>query len=164
MTQPPEKKQAEEAPRRNWAASVARDAGTLAHAAFLRAGFNDPALVLHWVEIAGPDVARIARPVRFSARDGLLTLLAEPGAALFLGYESRALASRINAYLGREVVQKVKFVQGRLSQAPLPPAPPRPAKALNSSDPANSYRGPADLKAALQSLARWRAPEGPKSP
>jgi hypothetical protein len=170
MTQPPEKKQieekkqAEEAPRRNWAASVGRDAGTLAHAAFIRAGFNDPTLVLRWVEIAGPDVARIARPVRFSARDGLLTLLAEPGAALFLGYESRALAARINAYLGRDVVQKVKFVQGRLSQAPLPPTPRRPVKALNSSDPANGYRGPADLKAALQSLARWRAPDGSQTP
>ena len=164
MTQPPEKKQieaekrAEEAPRRNWAAPVARDAGSVGHAAFARAGFSDPALVLHWVEIAGLDVARIARPVRFSARDGLLTLLAEPGAALFLGYESRALAARINAYLGTDVVRKVKFVQGRLSQAPLPPTPPRPAKALNSSDPANAYRGPADLKAALQSLARWRTP------
>jgi len=158
MAHPPEKKQAEEAPRRNWAASVGRDAGSVSHAAFARAGFNDPALVLHWLEIAGADVARIARPVRFSSRDGLLTLIAEPGAALFLGYESRALATRINAYLGRDVVRKVKFVQGRLSQALPPPSAPRPAKSLNSSDPANSYRGPADLKAALQSLARWRMP------
>jgi hypothetical protein len=158
MAQPPEKKQAEEAPRRNWAASIARDAGSVGRAAFARAGFNDPAVVLHWLEIAGADVARIARPVRFSSRDGILTLLAEPGAALFLGYESRALAARINAYLGADVVRKVKFVQGRLFQAPPPTVSPRLAKSLNSSDPANSYRGPADLKAALQSLARWRTP------
>ena len=162
MNQPPKKKQAEEAPRRNWAGPVGRDAGSVGHAAFACAGFNDPALVLHWVEIAGAEVARIARPVRFSARDGLLTLLAEPAAALFLGHETRALAGRINAYLGRPAIQKIKFVQGRLSRAPLSPTPPRPAKTLNSDDPANTYRGPADLKAALQSLARWRASAGSK--
>ena len=169
MAQPPDTKQGapkeeEPAPRRNWAASVARDAGPVAKAALARAGFNDPALVLHWVEIAGPDVARIARPVRFSAQGGLLTLLAEPAAALFLGHESRALMARINAYLGQEAVLKVKFIQGRLSQSPLPPVPPRPAKTLNSTDPANTYNGPAELKAALQSLARWRTGSAPKSP
>ena len=169
MTQPPDhkqdgEKQGEDAPRRNWAASISRDAGPVGHAAFARAGFSDPALILHWVEIAGPEVAKIARPVRFSAQGGLLTLLAEPAAALFLGHESRALMGRINAYLGRPAVQKVKFVQGRLSQAPVAPVPPRPARSLNSSDPANTYRGPADLKAALQSLARWRTAGAPKTP
>ncbi len=156
MAQPPDDKQAD-APRRNWAASIARDAGSTAAAAFVRAGFTDPALVLHWTEIAGPEVARIARPVRFSARDGILTLLAEPGAALFLGHESRALMARINSYLGRPAVSRVKFVQGRLTLPPVPPPPPRPAKNLYSSDPANTYRGPERVKAALQSLARWRA-------
>lgn len=158
---PPEKKsgkQAEDAPpRRNWAAAIGRDAGGTAAAAFVRAGFTDPALVLHWPEIVGAEVARIARPVRFSAKDGLLTLLAEPGAALFLGHESRALLGRINAYLGRPAISRVKFVQGRLTLPPLPPPPPRPATGLNSTDPANTYRGPDQVKAALQSLARWRA-------
>jgi hypothetical protein len=156
MTDTPEKKQAEEITRRKWVAPVGRDAGMAGQAAFARAGFSDPALVLHWTEIAGPEVARIARPVRFSAQGGLLTLLAEPAAALFLGHETRALTARINAYLGSELVKKIKFVQGRLAQGPLLPTPPRPAKGINSSDPANAYRGPADLKAALQSLARWR--------
>ena len=158
MTEAPEKKQAEEIARRRWVAPVGRDSGMVAQAAFIRAGFSDPTLVLHWVEIAGADVARIARPVRFSPRDGLLTLLAEPAAALFLGYETRSLTGRINAYLGSDVVRKIKFVQGRLTQGPALPTPPQPASAINSSDPANTYRGPADLKAALQSLARWRNP------
>jgi hypothetical protein len=165
MTQPPPERQSgkpaggkepEDAPRRNWAASVGRDATSAAAAAFVRAGFSDPTLVLHWSEIAGAEVARIARPVRFSAKDGTLTLLAEPAAALFLGHESRALAARINAYLGRPAVLRVKFIQGRLTLPPLPPAPPRAAKTINSFDPANTYRGPEAVKAALQSLARWR--------
>ena len=163
MTETPEKKQTAETPRRNWAAPLSRDAGAVGMAAFVRAGFSDPALVLHWIEIAGPEVACIARPVRFSPRDGLLTLLAEPAAALFLGHESRTLTARINAYLGRETVTKIKFVQGRLSQPPLPPIPPRPARNLNSADPANAYNGPANLKAALQSLACWRQ-AGPSKP
>jgi hypothetical protein len=160
MTQPPPEKQSDkqaEAPRRNWAASVGRDAGSAAAVAFVRAGFTDPSLVLHWPDVAGAEVARIARPVRFSAKDGTLTLLAEPGAALFLSHESRALAARINAYLGRPAISKVKFVQGRLTMPPVPPPPPRPAKSINSSDPANTYRGPENVKAALQSLARWRS-------
>ena len=112
---------------------------------------------MHWVEIAGAEVARIARPVRFSEKDGALTLMAEPGAALFLSHESRVLAARINSWLGRPAVTKVKFVQGKLRQLPQPPAPPRPGKVPNSADPVHSYRGPDGLKAALESLARWRA-------
>jgi hypothetical protein len=172
MTQPPSEKQpdekqsgkAEEAPppRRNWAGSVGRDVGFVGAAAFVRAGFTDPALVLRWPDIAGPEVARIARPVRFSAKDGILTLLAEPAAALFLGHESRALMARINAYLGRVAVLRIKFVQGRLAQGAPPPPPPRPAKNINNTDPANTYRGPDRVKAALQSLARWRTGEGAK--
>ena len=168
MAQPPHEKQsgkpAEDTPppRRNWAASISRDAGATGAAAFARAGFSDPALVLHWPDIAGPEVARIARPVRFSPKDGILTLLAEPAAALFLGHESRALMARINAYLGRPAVLKIKFIQGRLSMKGGAPAPPRPAEILNSSDPANTYRGPDSVKAALQSLARWRAAERAK--
>lgn len=152
-----EKEDAAPPPRRNWAGAISRDAGGAAAAAFVRAGFTDPALVLHWVEIAGPEVARIARPVRFSAKDGTLTLLAEPAAALFLGHESRALMARINSYLGREAICRIKFVQGKLSRAAVPPPPPRPAKILKSSDPSNAYKGPESVKAALQSLARWRA-------
>jgi hypothetical protein len=147
--------------RRNWAASVGQDAGPLAAAAFARAGFADPALILRWPEIAGAEVARIARPVRFSPKDGVLTLLAEPGGALFLGHESRALVARINAWAGRQAVTRIKFVQGRLSAPVSSPSPPHPAKNLNSYDPSNGYKGPEKVRAALQSLGRWRARNRP---
>jgi len=157
MAQPPKGRQEETPPpRRGWFAAVGNDAGHAANAIFLKAGFTDPALVLHWSEIAGPEVARLARPVRFSQKDGTLTLMAEPAAALFLGHESRTLAARINAWAGRSIVTRVKFTQGRLSQRVPPPSPPRPAISAKTADPSNGYRGPAALKAALQSLARWR--------
>ena len=139
------------------------DAGTAANLAFARAGFSDPSLVLRWAEIAGSEIARIARPLKFSesASGGVLTLLAEPGAALFLGHDARALASRINAYLGRDTVSRVKFVQGALTLPANPPPPPKPGPVPGKADPVYKYRGPEDLKKALQSLARWRAQSGP---
>ena len=152
--QPPEPG---ETPRRGRAFAVGGDAGQAAHAAFARAGFGDPTLVLRWTEIAGPEIARISRPLRFDDKSGVLTLLAEPGAALFLGHDSRHLAARINAYLGRPAVTKVKFVQGAVSQPPPPPKPPKPGTAPGTDDPVHKYRGPDALKTALQSLARWRS-------
>ena len=165
MARPPRPAQARSAqaadaappPRRGRAAALASDAQAAAMAAFARAGFSDPALVLHWRDIAGPEVARIARPLRFSEKDGTLTLKAEPGAALFLAHESRALAARVNDYLGRPAVTRVKFVQGRLAGPPPPHTPPpRPAKTPPPGDPALAYAGPDGLKAALLALARWR--------
>lgn len=159
---PPQKQSSKDAggppSRRGRAASVAGDIGVAGGAAFARAGFTDPSLVLRWTEIAGPEIARIARPLKFSESGGVLTLLAEPGAALFLGHDARALAGRINAYLGRNAVTRVKFVQGALSPTPPPPEPPKPALAAGSGDPVHNYRGPETLKNALQSLARWRVP------
>jgi hypothetical protein len=125
-------------------------------AAFTRAGFNDPTLVLRWAEIAGPEVARIARPLKFNQASGVLTLLAEPGAALFLGHDSRSLAGRINGYLGQGAVTRIKFVQGMLAAPPAPARPPKPNAAPDPQDPVHQYRGPENLKNALQSLARWR--------
>ena len=163
MARTPSQKQSSKAPgeqpaRRGRAAPVASDAGATGGAAFLRAGFTDPSLVLRWTEIAGPEIARIARPLKFSESGGVLTLLAEPGAALFLGHDARALAARINAYLGRPAVTRIKFVQGTLSPIPVPPQVFKPAPAPGPSDPVHNYRGPETLKNALQSLARWRAP------
>jgi len=148
--------QKNETERRNWAGAVGRDVSASAQAAFVRAGFSDPALVLHWNDIAGPEIARMARPVRFSQKDGVLILQAEPAAALFLGHEARALAGRINAYLGRAAVQRLKFVQSPLASRPAVQAPARPEAMIKNSDPAARYQGPEKLAKALKSLARWR--------
>jgi hypothetical protein len=121
-------------------------------------GFTDPALVLRWREIAGPEVARLCQPLRFSdgPRGGTLTLKALPGAALFLGHETRALTARINQYLGRPAVARLKFVQGAFIPPRPAPAPRRAAANAAPADPAHAWRGPDSLKAALLALARWR--------
>jgi hypothetical protein len=149
-TQPPQ--------RHNRMRVIGADASAVASSAFVRAGFSDPTLVLRWTEIAGPEVARLAQPLKFSdgPSGGTLTLRAVPGAALFLSHEKRALCERINAYLGRPAVSQLKFSQG----APLPrPPAPKPEKAagpLPPDDPSRRYQGPEGLARALQALARRR--------
>jgi hypothetical protein len=145
--------------RRGWAGVVSSDASFAARTAFARAGFADPTLVLRWSEIAGPETARLARPIKLSegSSGGVLTLKAEPAAALFLQHESRALCARINAYLGRDAVVRLRFVQGPLA----PPAPPPTKRPLPAeppaADPVRRWQGPAGLGESLLSLARRRA-------
>jgi hypothetical protein len=157
-TQPPKQPSQEGwPPRRGRALAVGDDASLAAHTAFVRAGFLDPSLVVRWTEIAGPEIARIARPLRFEENSGLLTLLAEPGAALFLSHDSRQLMARINAYLGRPAVARIKFVQGKITLPKFAPKIPLAASPAKSDDPVNRYQGPDGLKTALKSLARRRS-------
>jgi hypothetical protein len=144
--------------RRNRAAAISRDAGQTASSVFARMGFTDTALVLRWREIAGPEVARLCLPLRFAEGPGggILTLKALPGAALFLSHETRPLTARINQYLGRPAVARLKFVQGAFI-APRPaPVLRRAAPAPRADDPVNGYAGPEGLREALLHLARWR--------
>jgi hypothetical protein len=149
-TQPPQ--------RYNRTRVIGGDAGMVGAAAFARAGFSDPTLVLRWSEIAGPEVARLAQPLKFSEgpSGGTLTLRAAPGAALFLSHEKRTLCERINAYLGRPAVSQLKFSQGALLPRPPPPKPGKPAHPLPPDDPSRRYHGPEGLARALQALARRR--------
>jgi len=155
MTAPPPETQPS---RRGRAAAIARDAGDAGGGVFRRMGFTDPTLVLRWREIAGADVARLCQPLRFAEgpSGGTLTLKALPGAALFLSHETRALTARINRYLGRPAVARLKFVQGAFA-VPRPAPPVRQAgPAPKPDDPVHRYAGPEGLKAALLHLARWR--------
>jgi hypothetical protein len=147
-------------PRRNRSEPVARGAMALGADALARAGFRDPTLVLRWGEIAGPEVARIAQPLRLSQSPtgAVLTLRAEPGAALFLQHESRPLLERVNAYLGGPAITRLKFVQAPLGQAPVRRRPqPKPAADVPENDPASTFQGPEPVRNALIRLARWRA-------
>ncbi len=144
--------------RRNWISALAPDATAVAHTAFARAGFADPTLVLRWEEIAGPETARLATPVRFSEgpSGGVLTLKAEPAAAVFLQHETRPLCERINAYLGRPAVVRLRFVQGKVESRQAPPVRRPPPGPLSQADPVQKYQGPQGLRDAMLNLARAR--------
>ena len=148
-------------PRRNWPDAVGRDTGGLSKDIFVRAGFRNPTLVLRWTEIAGPEIARFAQPIRLSEgpSGGVLTLKAEPGAALFLQHESRSLCERINTFLGFSAVSKLRFIQGSLTQRPARKVKPRPVLELSPIDPAIRCQAPESLRAALLRLAQARRRE-----
>ncbi len=148
------------AERRNRAAVVGNDVRWVAERAFVRAGFGDSTLVLRWSEIVGADVASLARPLKLTegTSGGVLTLKAEPAASVFLQHETRTLCERINAYLGRPAVHRLRFVYGTLQAAkPEPSPPPAFAKEAPAQDASRRFEGPASLKDALLALARARA-------
>lgn len=146
-------------PRRNRVEPVGREANAAALAAFTRAGFRDPTLILRWEEIAGAEVARLARPVKLSdgPSGGTLTLKAEPGASLFLQHETRSLCERINTYLGRPAISRLRFVQGALAARPVRRPAPKPAASPPQGDPALTFKGSESLQNALIRLAKARA-------
>jgi hypothetical protein len=145
--------------RRNRTEAVGRSAAPIGSGLFARAGFRDPTLVLRWAEIAGPEVARLCQPVRLTpgTTGGVLTLKAEPGAALFLQHESRELCARINRYLGAEAVSRVKFIQGPLAVRSKPAPRLHVPGEVGRDDPALAYEGPNGLREALLKLAQARA-------
>ena len=159
MAQPDKDRQQDPPPpRRNRTEAVAAQAGVAGATAFARAGFADPTLVLRWEEIAGADVARIARPIRLSesASGGVLTLKAEPAASLFLQHHTRSLCDRINAYLGRDAVVRLRFIQGPLASRPFRPRAPISKGQPSPADPARGFQGSERLKSALLELAGAR--------
>lgn len=109
-------------------------------------------IMADWPAIIGPQVARMAEPVRLSA--GTLTLACMGPAALELSMGAPALIERINAHLGRIAIRKLAFIQ-RLprpeevrSARPVPgPLPPRVERSLGAV--------PGDeLRQALERLAK----------
>jgi hypothetical protein len=155
--QSPQSMETELPQRRARAAAIGIDTFALGQTAFDRAGFDDPTLVLRWREIAGPQVARLARPLRISQgpSGGVLTLKAEPAAAMFLQHESRTICDRINTYLGRAAVTRLRFVPGEIPPEKSQPKQSHPQDSL-LDDPAGHFVGPDDLKTALLALARIR--------
>lgn len=141
--------------RRGRAASAAADLDTVTGAVFAGRGFTNPRLALDWDAIVGLDVSRLTLPLKLSG--GVLTLKTEPAAAAFLALETRAICDRINAYLGRPAVVRLKFVQGPLAIRPVTPTRRQPpATALAPDDPAQGFRGPENLRQAIVKLARAR--------
>ena len=100
----------------------------LADAGLRRAGFTDPTLVLRWPAIVGADVARVAEPVKYQEgpNGAVLTLKCEPAASVFLQHETRALIDKVNAYLGRGRVARIRLVSGTLARTPSLPDHPHP--------------------------------------
>ncbi|MBP7240496.1 DUF721 domain-containing protein [Amaricoccus sp.] len=132
-------------------------------AASARRGFAEARLKALWRDIVGEDIAALARPVKLAlARGpagGVLTL-AVAGAH---GPQAQMLAptirERVNAALGPGAVGRIQFRQAAGFAEPEPTFRRRPAETPPSADLTSvaaplSRIGDADLRAALETLAR----------
>lgn len=110
-----------------------RPAGALVEGRVRKAGeargFAVARLLTHWEEIAGADIAAVARPLEVSyARGGLgatLTLLTTGASAPLVQMQEARLRERINACYGYAAIARIRLTQ----TAPTGFAEPRPAAA-----------------------------------
>ncbi|MEM6974188.1 MAG: DUF721 domain-containing protein [Pseudomonadota bacterium] len=95
--------------------AAATIASPLAEAA-ARYGFAEPAVLLHWGEIAGPELAPLCRPVKVihgRARDLSRTLLVacDGASAPIVEYRASEIIARVNAHYGYGAIARLKITQ-----------------------------------------------------
>lgn len=134
-------------------------------------GFAQSRLLTHWAEIAGPQVAKISRPVEVSyGRGGLgatLVLLTTGAHAPMLQMEVPKLRERVNAVYGYNAISRIRitqtaptgFSEGQIAfqhssgaEHPLEPAPELREKAAEKVSQAAPIANDG-LRAALERLA-----------
>ncbi len=133
-------------------------------------GFGETRLLTRWEEIAGSDIAAIARPVEISySRGGVgatLTLLTTGPNAPLLEMQSTALRERINGVYGYNAISRIRITQtaptgfaagqvqfdtaGNLSR----PAPEADAKIRCEAQTLAAPVGNQDLRKALEALGQ----------
>ena len=97
----------------------------LVRAAFRKRSPATAQVIADWEAIVGPLLAAVAAPRRLAA--GTLTLACTGPVALELQHLAPALIERINAQLGRTVVERLRFVQDPFEPAPRARTSPNPA-------------------------------------
>ncbi len=146
-------------------------------------GFAVTRLLTHWPEIAGPDIAAIARPVEISyGREGFgaaLTLLTTGANAPMLEMQKEVLREKVNAVYGYNAISRIRitqthatgFAEGQVSFEHRPgksaPAAPDPAIRQEASE-ATSPIADEGLRAALETLgenvlSRSKRQKGPNT-
>ncbi|ABD89894.1 DUF721 domain-containing protein [Rhodopseudomonas palustris] len=103
--------------------------------AFARQGFASRELVARWAEIAGPEVAEFAEPIRIQwprpvegqqTQPATLILRVEGPMALEIQHASDVILQRVNRFFGWNAVAKLALRQAPLSRRRKPKPPPGP--------------------------------------
>jgi hypothetical protein len=129
---------------------------------FRRQGLSSFAIVTHWDDIVGPEIAAHAEPIRMQwmrSRDGdeavpaTLVLRVEGPAAVEIQHQAGIIIERVNRYLGWQAVGGLALRQAPLSRRGSRPQRPRIDDALADAIAAD-LPGIADdgLRAALGRL------------
>ena len=140
-------------------------------------GFAVSRLLTHWPDIAGPDLARITRPVKIGyGREGMgatLTLLVAPAHAPMVQMALPTLTDRVNAVYGYAAIKRITLTQTSSAGFAEGQTPFQPASAKPGPDPALQTQAAmaaapiqdSTLRAALEALgtnilSRRKATEG----
>ncbi|NNK65450.1 MAG: DUF721 domain-containing protein [Rhodobacteraceae bacterium] len=127
-------------------------------------GFAVSRLLTHWAEVAGPEIAAIARPVEVSyGRAGIgatLTVLTSGAQAPMLEMQKETLRERVNACYGYSAISRIRITQTSAHGFAEPRAEFAPAPSAQTHDPALQARAEKavapvqddGLKAALAAL------------
>ncbi|RAI57493.1 DUF721 domain-containing protein [Roseicella frigidaeris] len=109
-------------------------------------------LMADWTEAVGPALAAVTTPHRFAA--GTLTIACVGPVAMELTHLAPQLVARINAHLGRVLVERLRFIQQQPAAGQAarraPPAAPLPA----AVEQAVAAVPGEELRAALAKLGR----------
>lgn len=109
--------------------------GDLFSAAYAKQGFAARELVTRWADIAGPEIARHAEPLKIQwprpvegqpQEPATLVLRVEGPMALEIQHSSDVILERVNRFFGWHAVGRLALRQGPLSRRPprrLPPPP-----------------------------------------
>jgi hypothetical protein len=104
-------------------------------------------LLSDWPQLAGPELAARAAPVKFAG--GTLTLGCSGPTAMELQFSQAQIIARLNLGLGHAMVERLRFVQ----QTPRPPSTPAARAAPRDITPPADLP-PGALGEALASLYR----------
>ncbi|WP_073127625.1 DUF721 domain-containing protein [Palleronia salina] len=144
-------------------------------------GFAVSRLLTHWPEIAGPDIAAIARPVNVRYGRGsmgaTLTVLTTGAQAPMLEMQKDKLRERVNACYGYNAISRIRITQtaptgfsdGAVEFTPAPKQAPRQPtpQAVTAARASTSDVTDPGLRAALERLGSHvldtsPTPKGPK--
>lgn len=125
----------------------------LTRPAFKRKSPAGAQIMADWPALVGPALAAVTQPLRLAS--GTLTLACGGPVAMELQHLAPQLAARINAALGRQAVERFRFVQQAPAGAaarkrPAPRPDPLPEKVSSALDGVASP----ELRAALERLGR----------
>jgi hypothetical protein len=117
-------------PPRNYATrGIAGLLAPVVRPAFRRRAPAAANLLADWEQLAGPDLAARAAPVKFAG--GTLTLGCTGPVAMELQAAAPQIIARLNLALGHAMIERLRFVQ----QAPVLAAPPLPPAKLEAVKP-----------------------------
>ena len=123
----------------------------LTRAAFRRRAPAATQVLTDWPAIVGPALARVTAPRRLQG--GTLAVACSGPIAMELQHLSGELIARINAAVGRPLVQRLRFVQDlETPPAPAPPSPPPSPEMMAAADRSVAALPHGELRDALARL------------